>query len=103
MPWTLGLARDLREVGGGEHALAHLVAALRVLGEREIVGDEHEAEGFRALQLLEQGAAAAASGPAACWRATRWWACWPFSSSTGWPRPRASSADFQPVLPGFRM
>jgi hypothetical protein len=51
---TLRRGRDLGQVARRERALAHLVAALRALGEFKIVGDEDEAERFRVLQPFEQ-------------------------------------------------
>jgi len=50
----LRLGHGLGQTGRRERALAHLVAALRALGEFKIVGDEDEAERFRALQLFQQ-------------------------------------------------
>ena len=51
---ALRLDHDLRSLGRDQRALPHLVAALRTLGDREIVGDEEEAESLGALQLREQ-------------------------------------------------
>ena len=54
VPWAFRIYRDPRQVGGRQYALAHFVGPPRALGQFQVVRDEHEAEQFRPLQLLEQ-------------------------------------------------
>ena len=48
------LAGYIREVDWRKHASAHLAGALSVLCQRQIVGDENEAERFTSLQFFEE-------------------------------------------------